>query len=193
MLAQMQQAARGRKPITKMPDYKRLLCLKIPPSISAKPSIRNALEIWKTEPRKKTRWSSSSGSSRRSCAELGADETALGWGSSSGGVASSATAHRESDGATEGTGEGLVLELHDANVAGATDRASAFRAGGDLDLDGEVGGGGCGETADTSAGDVLDHLRGLEGGGVLAAGCGIDGRRQGTSTVLVDLQEFVSE
>lgn len=95
----------------------------------------------------------------------------------------------ESDGATEGTGEGGVGHAGNADVVGATDRAGAGHASGHLDGDGEVHGGSAGETTDADAGNVLGHLSILEGSGVSAAGGGIDGGGQGTSTVLVDLVE----
>ena len=57
--------------------------------------------------------------------------------------------------ATERTRKRGVLHAHDADVGRATGGAGARHALGHLDLDGEVHGGGCGETADADAGDVL--------------------------------------
>ena len=64
----------------------------------------------------------------------------------------------ESGRATKGTRESLVLHADDADVAGTADLAGAGHALGHLDLDGEVGGGGCGETADADTGDVHHDL-----------------------------------
>ena len=56
-------------------------------------------------------------------------------------------------------------------------------------LDGEVHGGGGGQTTDANAGDVLGDGRLLEGGGVGAARGGVDHGGQGAGAVLVDLVE----
>lgn len=93
------------------------------------------------------------------------------------------------NGASEGTGERLVLDLGDADVAGASNVGSAGHASGHLDLDGEVLDRGARETTDANAGNVLGHLGFLEGGRVGAARGAVDGSGQGASTILVDLVE----
>ena len=95
----------------------------------------------------------------------------------------------EGSGATEGTGESAVLEADNADVAGATGGTLAGHALGHLDLDGEVGGGSSGETANADTRDVLGDLCILECGGVGSARGGVDLGGERASTVLVDLVE----
>lgn len=95
----------------------------------------------------------------------------------------------ESDGATEGTGEGGVLHAGNADVVGTANGAGAGHASGHLHGDGEVHGGSTRETANADAGNILGHLGLLEGSGVLATRGSVDGSGQGTGTVLVDLVE----
>jgi len=95
----------------------------------------------------------------------------------------------ECDRATEGAGEGRVLELGNADVGGAADGAGASHAGGHLDGDWEVHSLGGGETANADTWDVLGDGCGLEGGGVASAGGGVDSCGEGSGTVLVDLVE----
>jgi len=97
--------------------------------------------------------------------------------------------HGECSGATEWAGEGGVLETDDADVVGATGGAGAGHASWHLDLDWEVGGLSCGETANANTWDVLGDLCVLERSWVSASGCWVDLGGQWTSTVLVDLVE----
>ena len=80
----------------------------------------------------------------------------------------------EGSGATEGTSESAVLEADNADVASATGGTRAGHTLGHLDLDGEVGGSGSGETANTDTGDVLGDLGILECSGVGTARGGVD-------------------
>jgi len=76
-----------------------------------------------------------------------------------------------------------------ADVVRATSRAGASHASWHLDLDGEVGGAGSGETADADARDVLGDLGVLERSWVRTGGGGVDLSSKWASTVLVDLVE----
>lgn len=79
----------------------------------------------------------------------------------------------EGSGAAKGTGSSTVGNADDADVLGATCLAVARHALGHLDLEGEVGVCGRGETADDgnfAAGNILGDLGVLEGTGISAAG-----------------------
>lgn len=94
----------------------------------------------------------------------------------------------EGSGATEGAGRSTVAETNDANVLGSTNLAVAGHALRHLDLDGVVGVGGNGQACDAQSGHVLGDLGVLEGLCVRATRRRVDGGRERTSTVLVDLR-----
>jgi len=99
----------------------------------------------------------------------------------------------ESGRATEWSSKSRVLETNNADVVGTTSRSGAGHASWHLDLDGEVGGLSCGETANADSWHVLDDLGILEGSWVGASGSGIDLGGKRTGTVLVDLVEGHSD
>lgn len=91
--------------------------------------------------------------------------------------------------ATEGAGTSTVADTDDADVGGHADLAVAGHTSGHLDLDGEVGVGGEGQTLDAEARDVSGDLSALESLLLGAAGGAVDIGGHGTGAILVDLAE----
>ena len=69
----------------------------------------------------------------------------------------------ESRAAAERTCKSTVLDLDDAHIRRTADGSRALHACRHLNLDGEVGGSGAAKTTYANAGNVLNHLRSLEG------------------------------
>lgn len=90
--------------------------------------------------------------------------------------------------ATEGSGTSTVADADDADIVGAADTTVAGHSLGHLDLHGEVGVGGKGQTAEADSGDILGNLSGLEGSCVCAARGAVDVGCEGASAVLVNLK-----
>lgn len=88
---------------------------------------------------------------------------------------------------TKRTGRGAIPDAYNAHVRGAADGAVARHTRRHLDLQGEIRLGREREPAHAQAGNILDDVGILEGVGVGAARRAVDGGRQGSRAVLVDL------
>ncbi len=95
--------------------------------------------------------------------------------------------------ATKGPGSSPVADAHNADIVDPGDGRLARHASRHLHAQGEVLVGGQAQPLEANARDILGHLGRLERGSVRPTRRAVDGSREGTSPVLVDLRVPVSQ